>query len=86
MALTLQLSVQSPTAALARCECAQVPLGSSQAAAQGSEAAAAVSDLKQALEQEIALEDPYCGETAVRNITKPFILLEEPDEIASWSL
>ena len=64
----------------------QVPAGSTQAAAHGSEPAAAAADLRQALEQEIALEDPYCGEIAVRNISKPFVLMEETDEIASWSL
>lgn len=57
-----------------------------QAGAQGHEPFAKVADLRQALEQEIALEDPYCGEIAVRNISKPFVRADEVTEISSWEL
>ena len=64
----------------------QVAVGSTQAAALGTEPAVSVADLKHSLEQEIALEDPYCGEIAVRNISKPFIAPDEVAEIATCSL
>ena len=64
----------------------QVPAGSTQAAAHHSEPAASVSDLRHSLEQEIAVEDPYCGEMAVRNISKSFINPDEVLEISSWEL
>ena len=64
----------------------QVPAGSSQAAAHGAEPAASVTDLRHALEQEIALEDPFCGEIAVRNISKPFMTADELSEVTSWAL
>ena len=64
----------------------QVGEGSSSAGPHGTEPAAKVADLRHALEQQIALEDPYCGEIAVRNISKPFILADEVLEIASWEL
>lgn len=65
---------------------AQVAEGTSQVNAYGTEPAANAADLRHALEQEIALEDPYCGEIAVRNISKPFILPDEAAEISSWQL
>ncbi|DBA75172.1 hypothetical protein WJX77_011350 [Trebouxia sp. C0004] len=64
----------------------QVPDGSSQAPAYSSEPVAAIVDLRHSLEQEIALEDPYCGEIVVRNISKPFISPDEVLEISSWEL
>jgi hypothetical protein len=64
----------------------QVSEGSSQAPAHSSEPAATIVDLRHSLEQEIALEDPYCGEIAVRNISKPFISPDEVLEISSWEL
>lgn len=64
----------------------QVPAGGTQAAAHGSDPAGSVTDLRHSLEQEIALEDPYCGEIAVRNISKPFISSDEVLEVASWQL
>ncbi len=64
----------------------QVPEGSSQAPAYSSEPAATIVDLRHSLEQEMALEDPYCGEIAVRNISKPFIRPDEVLEISSWEL
>jgi len=64
----------------------QVLEGSSQAPAHSSEPAATVVDLRHSLEQEIALEDPYCGEIAVRNISKPFISPDEVLEMSSWEL
>jgi len=64
----------------------QVSEGSSQAPAYSSEPAATIVDLRHNLEQEIALEDPYCGEIAVRNISKPFIRPDEVLEISSWEL
>lgn len=64
----------------------QVAEGSGQVGTQGAELPAKVADLRQALEQEIALEDPYCGEIAVRNITKPFVQPDEISEISSWEL
>lgn len=69
-----------------QCTLLQVAVGSTQAAAQGTEPAASFADLKHSLEQEIALEDPYCGEIAVRNISKPFIVPDEAAEVATWSL
>ena len=47
---------------------------------------APVVELKRQLEDEIAVEDPYCGEVVVRHLTKPFILPDEADEAASWAL
>lgn len=36
---------------------------------------------------QIAAEDPFCGESVIRNIDKPFILLpEEEAEVKSWEL
>ena len=64
----------------------QVPEGSSLAAAHGGEPAAKVAELRQLLEQQIALEDPFSGEIAVRSISKPFILADEALEVASWEL
>ena len=64
----------------------QVAEGGGQAGAQSHEPPAKVADLRQALEQEIALEDPYCGEIAVRNISKPFVHPDEVTEISSWEL
>ncbi len=64
----------------------QVSEGSNQAPAYSSEPAATIVDLRHSLEQEIALEDPYCGEIAVRNISKPFIRPDEVLEISSWEL
>lgn len=64
----------------------QVPEGSSHAPAFSNEPAATIVDLRYILEQEIALEDPYCGEIAVRNISKPFIGPDEVLEISSWEL
>lgn len=64
----------------------QVSAGSSQAAAHGTEPAASVTDLRHALEQEIALEDPFCGEIAVRNISKPLMTADELGEVTSWVL
>ena len=64
----------------------QVAEGGGQAGAQGHEPPAKVAGLRQALELEIALQDPYCGEIAVRNITKPFVQPDEISEISSWEL
>ncbi len=64
----------------------QVSSGSTQAAADGTEPAATLDDLRHTLEQEIALEDPYCGEIAVRNISKSFVNPDEVLEISSWEL
>lgn len=64
----------------------QVAEGSGQAGTQGHEPSAKVAELRRALEQEIALEDPYCGEIAVRNISKPFVHPDEVSEISSWEL
>ena len=64
----------------------QVAEGGGQASTQGHEPPAKVADLRQALEQEIALEDPYCGEIAVRNTSKPFVRPDEVSEISSWEL
>ena len=64
----------------------QVAEGSSQAGTHGSEPPAKVADLKRSLEQEIALEDPYCGEIVVRNISKLFVRPDEVLEVASWEL
>lgn len=36
------------------------------------------------LEEEISLEDPFCGEAVIRQITRPFIEVHEQDAIRSW--
>lgn len=36
------------------------------------------------LEEEISLEDPFCGEAVIRQITRPFIEAQEQDAIRSW--
>ncbi|KAL3143378.1 hypothetical protein ABBQ38_002206 [Trebouxia sp. C0009 RCD-2024] len=64
----------------------QVAEGSGQAGAHGNEPPAKVADLRHSLEQEIALEDPYCGEIVVRNISKLFVRPDEVLEVASWEL
>ena len=42
--------------------------------------------LLKTLEEAIALEDPYNGETVVRMINQGFISPEESHEIASWQI
>lgn len=64
----------------------QVAEGSGQSGAHGNEGLAKVADLRHSLEQEIALEDPYCGEIVVRNISKLFVHPDEVSEVASWEL
>lgn len=68
------------------CFASQVAEGSGQAGAHGNEPPAKVADLRRSLEHEIALEDPYCGEIAVRNISKSFVRPDEVLEVASWEL
>ena len=86
--LFLLLGLSSCAACDGRCNVTgvQVADGSTQVAAYGSEPATTVSDLRHTLEQEIALEDPYCGEIAVRMITKPFVHPDEVLETSSWDL
>ena len=38
------------------------------------------------LEQEVAVEDPFCGEIVARHVSKPFILPEESAAIESWAV
>jgi hypothetical protein len=60
--------------------------GAAAAAAAEGEPAAAVAALREQLEEEVAVEDPYCGELVVRHIRKPFILPEEAAAAASWAM
>lgn len=66
---------------------AGVPEGAATAPATSDAPAAPVEQLRQQLEEEVAVEDPFCGEIVVRHIAKPFIPLEEEREQAgSWAL
>ncbi|KAL4539605.1 hypothetical protein Ndes2437B_g02032 [Nannochloris sp. 'desiccata'] len=66
---------------------AAVPEGATTAPAIGpNDAAVPVAELRRQLEDEIAVEDPFCGEIVVRHLTKPFILPEEAEEAASWAV
>lgn len=38
------------------------------------------------LEEEIGMEDPYCGDTVIRQIHSPFIEASEQDVIRSWQV
>lgn len=60
--------------------------GASLAPAVGSEPAVAVVELRRQLEDEVAVDDPYCGEIVARHVTKPLILPEEAEAAASWAL
>ena len=54
--------------------------------ADGTDPAISTSDLKRQLEDEVAVEDPFCGEIVVRHLTQPIILPEEATEAASWAV
>ncbi|EYU22146.1 hypothetical protein ABFS82_09G018000 [Erythranthe guttata] len=42
--------------------------------------------IRSQLDDAIASECPFCGELMIREISMPFILLEETDEIESWEI
>jgi hypothetical protein len=66
---------------------ATVPEGATTAPALGpNDPAVAVAELRRQLEDEVAVEDPFCGEIVVRHLTKPFILPGEAEEAASWAV
>lgn len=65
---------------------ASLPEGATSAPATQEEPVVSVAELRKQLEDEVASEDPYCGEIVVRHISKPFILPEEEDVAASWAL
>jgi vacuolar protein sorting-associated protein 18 len=66
---------------------AAIAEGASTAPALGpKDPAVSVAELQRQLEDEIAVEDPFCGEIVVRHLTKPFILPEEAAEAASWTV
>lgn len=52
---------------------AALPEGATSAPAAGDMAAESVEVLRQQLEEEVAVEDPYCGEMVVRHISRPFV-------------
>lgn len=42
--------------------------------------------IRSQLDDAIGSECPFCGELMIREITLPFILPEEADEVASWEI
>lgn len=64
---------------------AALPEGAAAAPAAGDAPGDSVEALRQQLEEEVAVEDPYCGEVVVRHISRPFVT---PDEEAAdgWAL
>jgi len=71
--------------ALAR-RLAEVAEGESFASAVGDEPAVSVVDLRRQLEDEIAVDDPYCGEIVARHITMPLLPDDAAEMAASWAL
>ena len=65
---------------------ASVPEGGATAPASDGEPAAPVVDLRRQLEDEVGVDDPFCGEIVARLISKPLVLPEEADAAASWAL
>ena len=51
--------------------------GAASAPATADAPAASVEALRQQLEEEVAVEDPYCGEMVVRHISRPFVSADE---------
>ncbi len=43
-------------------------------------------DLRKAVENEIAHEDPFCGEALLGHVQRPFVLTTEQAEAQSWAL
>ncbi|KAI3432414.1 hypothetical protein D9Q98_003968 [Chlorella vulgaris] len=64
---------------------AGLPEGTVAAPATPDAPAASVEALRQLLEEEVAVEDPFEGELVVRHITKPFVAPEERQE-DSWAV
>ncbi|KAK9814445.1 hypothetical protein WJX72_006013 [[Myrmecia] bisecta] len=64
----------------------QVSEGADMAPALKDAAAERVETLRKQLDEQVAAEDPYCGETVIRNIDKPFIMEDEVDIIRSWEI
>ena len=52
----------------------------------GDTPAAKVAQLQAELELEVAGEDPFSGELVVRHLDLPFIMPDEQEEVASWSI
>lgn len=64
---------------------AALPEGATSAPAAGDAQAASVGALRQQLEEEVAVEDPYCGEMVVRHISRPFVSADE-SAADGWAL
>lgn len=64
---------------------AGLPEGTVAAPATPDAPASSVEALRQLLEEEVAVEDPFEGELVVRHITKPFVAPEE-QQADSWAL
>lgn len=64
----------------------QVAEGSEQAPAAEGAPAEGVGALQGRLEEEVGGEDPFSGEVVVRLLGLPFVLPEEREEEASWSI
>ena len=60
--------------------------GSEEVPAAGDASAASVPQIQAQLEAEIAGEDPFSGEIVVRHLDLPFVMPDEQDEVASWSI
>lgn len=56
---------------------ATLPEGATSAPAAGDAPAELVEALRQQLEEEVAIEDPYCGEMVARHISRPFVSTDE---------
>lgn len=61
---------------------AALPEGTTSAPAAGDAPAELVEALRQQLEEEVAIEDPYCGEMVARHISRPFVSTDED----GWAL
>lgn len=64
---------------------AGLPEGAAAAPAAGDAPAASVEELRAALEEEVAVEDPYCGELVARHLTRPFVSPQE-EAADGWAL
>lgn len=52
----------------------------------GSQVPSKLLDLRKAIQNEIAYEDPFCGELLLGHVSKPFVLPAEQAEAQSWAL
>jgi hypothetical protein len=65
----------------------QVPAGAATAPARGADPAAPVAELRHALAEVAAREDPRAGEESVTALLrKPFVGADEEAELRSWEL